>query len=560
MVEAISNAAMPELPPHYYRDNFLALCDTVEAQYTDLLSETERQHLATFRQLSFDSQCLYIRLISRVGPWFRESKLSYPELGDIALCIDELLARRMVEQARALSIDEIAGLYTSTELKTAFVDELEGASSQNKRELMESIESLGRRKVKRIVRKLDASRIIAPCGLLEVELYQLLFFGNRGQSLTDFVLSELGIARYYPYRLDRKTRLFETRESLEEYIACGELSDVFYELRESGQVDLLPALAEQVLELETDYDSSKRRLHRLCNLLARDLERVDQLVLADKLYTLSDRHPARERRLRIMERQQQWSKAEQLAHDILDSPWCEEERDAAERILPRVLRKLGAKVASRPRDSFQRLDLRIKPGELCVEQLTALHLLDDWKQVHYVENSLMNTLFGLAFWDEIFHPIPGAFNNPFQSVPNDMYSAEFRRCRHDLIRKRLRQLRQRGAAKCLAEALNNYANYQCRWVDWRCIDAKLLNDVTRCIPDENLLSIWERILFDPGENRRGFPDLLALGNGPGDYCLIEVKGPGDALQESQKRWLRFFDKQAIPAAVAWVQWQEANAN
>ncbi|MEM6579815.1 MAG: VRR-NUC domain-containing protein [Pseudomonadota bacterium] len=560
MVEAISKAAIPELPPHYYRDNFLALCDTVEAQYGDLLSETELQHLATFRALSFDSQCLYIRLISRVGPWFRESKLSYPELGDIAPCIDELLATGMVEQASALSIDEIAGLFTSAELKAAFVDELEGVSAQNKRELMESIDSLARHKVKRIMRKLDASRIIAPCGLLEVELYQLLFFGNRGQSLTDFVLSDLGIARYYPYRLDRKTRLFETRVAVEEYVACGTLSDVFYELHESGQVELLPELAEQVFDLNTEYDSSKRRLYRLCNVLARDLERLDELVLADRLYTLSQRHPARERRLRIMERQQQWSEAQQLAQSILAAPWCEEERDAADRILPRVLRKLGAKVAGRPRDRFQRLDLRIEPGELCVEQLTALHLLDDWEQVHYVENSLMNALFGLAFWEEIFHPIPGAFNNPFQSVPTDMYSAEFSRRRRDLISRRLRQLRRRGAGKCLAEAFTSYANYQCRWVDWRCIDAKLLNDVTHCIPDEDLLSIWERILFDPGENRRGFPDLLALGNGPGDYCLIEVKGPGDALQESQKRWLRFFDKQAIPACVAWVQWQQANAN
>ena len=65
------------------------------------------------------------------------------------------------------------------------------------------------------------------------------------------------------------------------------------------------------------------------------------------------------------------------------------------------------------------------------------------------------------------------------------------------------------------------------------------------------------MLFDPGENRRGFPDLIALGEEPGDYCLIEVKGPGDALQDSQKRWLRFFAQQGIPAQVAWVDWLRA---
>ncbi len=41
------------------------------------------------------------------------------------------------------------------------------------------------------------------------------------------------------------------------------------------------------------------------------------------------------------------------------------------------------------------------------------------------------------------------------------------------------------------------------------------------------------MLFDPGENRRGFPDLIAFGDEPGDYLMLEVKGPGDALQESR---------------------------
>ena len=58
---------------------------------------------------------------------------------------------------------------------------------------------------------MDAGRIIAVAGLEQVALLQLLFFGNRRQSLTDFVLSDLGVARYYPYRLDRQHRLFPDR-------------------------------------------------------------------------------------------------------------------------------------------------------------------------------------------------------------------------------------------------------------------------------------------------------------------------------------------------------------
>ena len=78
-----------------------------------------------------------------------------------------------------------------------------------------------------------------------------------------------------------------------------------------------------------------------------------------------------------------------------------------------------------------------------------------------------------------------------------------------------------------------------------------------CIPSLHLLSIWQRMRFDPGENRRGFPDLIAFGDDPGDYLMLEVKGPGDALQESQKRWLRHFQNEDIPAQVGWVDWVDA---
>ena len=84
-----------ELKPHYYRDNFLRLCDTVEAQYVDLLAPGELLFLRRFRALDFKAQCLYVRLVSRVGPWFRESRLVYTELGPLAPVMDALIEQGM---------------------------------------------------------------------------------------------------------------------------------------------------------------------------------------------------------------------------------------------------------------------------------------------------------------------------------------------------------------------------------------------------------------------------------------------------------------------------------
>jgi hypothetical protein len=552
-------AGSTELAPHYYRDNFLALCDTVQAQYADLLIPAEQDFLQRFRRLPFDAQCLYVRLVSRVGPWFRESKLAYPELGPVAPLIDSLLGAGLAETAGALSAPELGGLYTRAELLAAFGALLGAPAALGKPALLAAIEALAPAdgQQRKLLAAVDSQRIIAPLGTVEVQLFQLLFFGNRHQSLTDFVLSDLGLARYYPYTLDRQHRLFPHREAVDEYLVLSALSDCWYELREGEQASRLPVFAAELASHEVRFPSSAGRWHRLCNGLARDLERLGEWDLAARLYQRSERHPARQRRLRILERTGDWQGAAELCRRILREPWCEEERDAAERVLPRVRRQLGEKPPPRRRDDFSRLTLELSPGQARVELLAARRLESGWTSVHYVENTLMNALFGLAFWQQIFTPVPGAFHNQFQSVPADMYGPEFRARRSQALAARLAELRAGDLGQMLLAAHGQYASYQCRWVDWRRLDEALLVSATRIIPGAHLLAIWERMLFDPRENRRGFPDLLALGDNPGNYCLIEVKGPGDALQESQKRWLRFFAREGIPAAVAWVSWADA---
>ena len=44
----------------------------------------------------------------------------------------------------------------------------------------------------------------------------------------------------------------------------------------------------------------------------------------------------------------------------------------------------------------------------------------------------------------------------------------------------------------------------------------------------------------------------------GSYELIEVKGPGDKLQQNQIRWFNYFQQQGLPARVVSVSWQQAD--
>jgi len=553
-----------ELAPRYYLSNFQHLCTAVANQYDDILTSSEKDFLADFARLTEAARCLYVRLISRRGPWFRDNRLAYAEIGALSDAIDELLATGFLQQAQELCVEDIGKLYTREELQTFYGAELPvAAKPTSKAALKNAIVELRWSDEQHLERVtiVSSDRIIAPLGVDVVALIQLLFFGNRRQSLTDFVLSDLGVARYFPYSLERSLRLFTSRGALEDYQLCGEFADTYwlYQELDASERDpmFLVELGEALCEMTFVHDASRRRWFRLCNRVARDLERHEQSALACRLYGCSELHPARERALRVLEQMEQWEEAQLLVESIKTSPWCEAERDALRRMEPRLLRKMGKPVSKRARETFAEVRLSVPRVSTSVENAVAQTLSAQWREVHYVENTLMCGLFGLAFWEQIFAPVPGAFNNAFQSVPADMYEQDFLRRREALLEQRLRELAQQPLALVLDEAYTTYEGYQSRWVNWRYLRRELVAAATSCIPPRHLLSIWRRMLFDPGENRRGFPDLIAFGDEPGDYLMLEVKGPGDALQESQKRWLRHFQSEDIPAQVGWVDWCDA---
>ena len=67
-----------EIPVDYYLHNFLEILSCVKNRYNDLLNKDELSFINTFYKLSEDCQKLYIRLISRKGPWFIKKKNSLP--------------------------------------------------------------------------------------------------------------------------------------------------------------------------------------------------------------------------------------------------------------------------------------------------------------------------------------------------------------------------------------------------------------------------------------------------------------------------------------------------
>lgn len=560
MPEAVIADPGPALPPLYYLHNFEALWRVVDTRYADLLLPEELAQMRRFEALPVTARCLFVRLVLRIGPVFRVGRLQYTEIGDIDSALAPLIDSDLASDYVALDTDTLGRLFTRAEIQRCHAAELGDGPRSNKPALLAAVAALEESdaaRAQRLCAALD-ERLIRINGGDTIRLLQLLFFGNSRQSLVDFVLSDLGVASYWPYALSRAQRVFSSRDAVDVYRQADALAERHALWQDERDRDTLRTLAADALELASDSDSVVRRIHRLRNRIARDCERAGLPETALKLYAHSAQHPARERHLRVLEAQGAADEALAFAGRVLAQPWCEDEQAAVTTIRQRLLRCIHGTRVARRRDRFITREMRLPPGAGRVERRAAEALqADGWLSARHVENALFNGLFGLAFWDELFAALPGAFHHPFQAGPADMFRSDFQSRRRPALERRLQQL---AACDLEAELLRMYsrcAGYQCRWIDWRVITPTLVQGAARCIPFRHLVAVWRRLLFDPRENRRGQPDLVLLGDCAGEYQLWEVKGPGDALQPHQRRWLNYLCDIGAPAGVLKVVWDDA---
>ena len=210
---------------------------------------------------------------------------------------------------------------------------------------------------------------------------------------------------------------------------------------------------------------------------------------------------------------------------------------------------------------MQRLDLRLPQPQQdwWVEGVVRDHLMSDDAPVFYVENALINALFGLLCWSAIFAAIPGAFFHPFHRGPADLYSADFLHRREAAFTQCLAEL---DSDTYRATIRTNYAGkcgVQSPFLIWEALSPQLIDMALVCIPAAHLKKWFERILLDVKANRTGFPDLIQFWPAERRYNMIEVKGPGDRLQDNQLRWIDYCAAHQMPISVCYLQWSESAA-
>ena len=525
--------AQDKAPPRdYYAQNLKVLVHFVLEQYDDLLVEKELAFAKTILDISPDSLRLFSRIVGRKGPVFFVQQMNYDEIDDRDASLLELESRGLISLSPCLPASELLARVTIPQLKSVFPNV---SSVSPKSRLIEAIVDS---ESECCIRAKLNIRVpwLCLCRPETLELFRLLFFGDRVSDFSSFVVRDLGIVEYENYRLDRKDRLFASRAELDTYLNWIALSDAIHEDDTSctvGQADAyIGALSEK-----QENRTIERFRSRILNSLGRMLERAEHPRLAIKAYRQSTRHPARERMVRVLHRSRRRQAAARMQARIVENPWSREEE------------QFGKHFPSRKRraDKFvvETVDIQESP-DLSIEQY-ALQLLSEVDTVGWhFENALPLTLFGLVYWDWMFASVPGAFTNPFQTAPRDLFWSEFVEVRQQRCADPMNS-RMPLSTRILetAESKRGKAN---RLVSWDLFPETRLKHIVEALSETSLVRLINIVKSDLRQFRSGFPDLTVV-DASGKFEFIEVKAPGDQIQRNQRIWLDELATAGLPARV-----------
>ncbi|WP_343655090.1 VRR-NUC domain-containing protein [Paraburkholderia caribensis] len=547
--------------PFYYLSNFERALAWIAGRYDDLLDDSERAFLGAFlrddARLPKASRALLVRMLMRKGTLFRTGRLAYAEIGCPVQAAAPLAALGWVDADAGLSLDELFACATRPELQRMFAAS-SALKGLRKAEWLEALRVADpAHALQRRYREWDPAADEAALRVLVAPLCErmrLMFFGNLHQDWSEFVLADLGVYQYERVAFAPSSRAFRQRGDVDGYLALQACREA---LELTGDAAFDPLL-EAVDAIDTQHNPwLALRRAKLLYAIGYQAERRRDWEAALRIYERCAWPGARHRRMRVLERDGRDEAALALALQAAALPESEEEQQRVARMLPRLQRRLGV-AAPKPAGvrAAQRGMLEMpRPLEpVAVEYAVRDHLSTPDAPVHYVENALINSLFGLLCWEPVFEAVPGAFFHPFQRGPADLHAPDFRARRATQFDACFAKLDSGAYRETILRHFETKAGLQSPFVFWGMLTPELLTLALDCLPAAHLRLWFDRLLLDIRANRSGLPDLIRFWPRERRYELIEVKGPGDRLQDNQIRWLAYCVQHDMPVRVLDIRW------
>jgi hypothetical protein len=538
----MSNFIASERPAdNYYLDYFLAMVGTVALRYDDILTEEDRAFLRKIDRSSHRALRLLIRLYMRKGPNFIESKLNYAEIDDISFALQELITQNLVAADPDVYAWELIDILPVSISRELFV---EGNEKLKKTDLLELW--LDDEQLMAASAWGSPEAIICPLDYESIRRLQLLYFGNERQTITDFILDDLGVAKYESYSLDANNRFFTSQADIEHFLQISDLNSEFYLLQEAKDWSSLIDFAERCLNLKIS-EQLQYRWHKLLNRVAYRLEQLEELDLALMLFTTNDLPPSRERRVRILHKQLEYEQALSLLNEMHTQPKANSEITFYRRFINKVNKPLDLPLVKFTKPVWQERAVILHKQDKCVE-LTAGDYLE---HCEWLENRLPMAVFGLSIWPIIFADIPGVWHHSFQSGPTDLLEEDFSAKRKMLI-DAMYQLNKAQLREVIIRTWQEKAGIANPFINWKVLSLDTVLSCFDALSLDQWHGVFRHIFTDIRHHRSGFPDLFQ--RTLHGYEFIEIKGPGDKLQDNQIAWLNVFNQLKINVSVCYVSY------
>jgi len=149
-------------------------------------------------------------------------------------------------------------------------------------------------------------------------------------------------------------------------------------------------------------------------------------------------------------------------------------------------------------------------GEVTVEGW----VLEWWQKKGYKgyhsESSILTTLFALLLWPVLFHPLPGAFETPYQTAPLDLGEDTFSASRTELLESRLQAMSKTSVALEMLDEVDRRERPRGTWavgVNWE-FPAEDLREVLECLGGKGLSGVCRMLAEEYRHRVSGVPDLL----------------------------------------------------
>ena len=546
-VERVRERRLPDLPRYYYLSNFEELLGFVEARYSHCFDRATQAFLEDFRALPHPAQCLYVRLASRKGVVFTSDKLAYEEISDIG---------EQIERLRA------AGFACGVDGET-FADWLNHLSKPELVEMMRA--HLPKDYFKASMKKgdlvgiardwLDPAVTVCPTdrrfvvqgkrAALRYLMY--LYFGRIEESLTPFVMRDLGLMRRNRFRSDFEARFDRIEDARASFFYADALR--VFGAGETSSVQTLIDMVESWPKAECDEAATAR--DRLLRKIGGLSEKRGDTATALAFYEQSNTPRCNERAVRLRWAAGDKTRVRARLDAMINDPASEGELDFAQDF---YARKFGKRRTSAMTDML-RAGTRVVIDEAyrgSPERAMKQRLETQGFEVRWTENRLWKMLFGLLFWDEIYDP-SAAIHNAFERRPRSLSDGTFYTRFEERIEAKLARLnapeRMVGLMKTVS-AQHRELNGIFQW-HGRTLDA--VRALMSCENAGAVAGVLRAMARDYRRTRDGFPDLMLIREGRASFA--EVKAEGDQLRRNQLTRIRQMRDAGLEVGIYRVAWE-----